>query len=109
MSANDEDFGFPGNREIIERALGRSTTQVLFLAPDDAPGNRSLVERGAELVRGIELVPAAERFWAAAPEPSAVAAASKDGIPADIAEAYMRAKTEVKAILADAVPALQQR
>jgi len=109
MSPSDEDLGFPGNREIIERALARSTTQVLFLAADDRSENRSLLERGTELVRGIELMPAAERFWAAAPAPSAVAAASKDGIPADIAEAYMRAKIEVKAILAEEVPALRQR
>jgi hypothetical protein len=109
MRPSDEDLGFPGNREIIERALAKSTTQVLFLAQDEGRGNRTLVERGAESVRGIELMPTSDRFWAAAPEPSAVAAASKDGIPADIAEAYMRAKTEVKAILADAVPALHQR
>ncbi len=104
MTRHDEDLGFPGNREIVERQLAVATTQVLYLAsdPTNRAGQRSLVERGAELVRGMEMVPAQERFWTAPPEPNAVAAARADGIPADIAEAYMLAKTEVKNILAEA-------
>lgn len=97
-----EDLGFPGNRELVERQLAKSTTQVLFLAPEAAAGHRTLAERGADLVSGVELMPADERFWTAEPSPAAAAVASKDGIPPDIAEAYLRAKTEVKAILAEA-------
>lgn len=105
MTQSDAEMGFPGNREMIERELRKATTQALYLAPDaEAAGHRSLLERGADAVRGMELMPAEERFWTAAPDPAIVAAASKDGIPPDIAEAYIRAKTEVKAILADAFP-----
>lgn len=100
-----EDLGFPGNRELVERQLARSTTQVLFLGAAEKAGHRTLAERGAELVRGVELMPAEERFWTASPSPAAVEVATKDGIPPDIAEAYLRAKTEVKAILAEAFPA----
>jgi hypothetical protein len=99
VTYHDEDLGFPGNRETIERELCKATTQVLFLAPEPGSGHQSLCERGADAVRGMELMPAAERFWTAEPTPAAVAAAAKDGIPADIADAYMRAKTEVKVIL----------
>jgi hypothetical protein len=100
---HDEDLGFPGNRELVERQLAVSTTQVLYLAPGGRPsGHRSLAERGAELVRGVELIPAQERFWTAPPAPDAVAAAEKDNVPADIAEAYMHAKAEVQHILAEA-------
>lgn len=98
------DQGFPGDREVLERELAKSTTQVLFLAPLGDAGSRSLLERGASLVRGVELVPSAERFWTAGPDPSIVEEASADGIPADIAEAYMRARSEVEAILAEAFP-----
>ena len=98
-----EDLGFPGNRELVEQQLASATTQVLYLAQETRPkGSRSLAERGAELVRGVELVPSAERFWTAPPAPAAVAAAEKDGIPADIAEAYLHAKAEVTNILAEA-------
>lgn len=100
----EEDLGFPGNRELVERQLAMATTQVLYLAPESASPHRSLAERGAALVRGVELIPAEERFWTAPPAPAAVAAASKDGIPPDIADAYLRAKTEVKNILAEAFP-----
>jgi hypothetical protein len=100
---NDEDLGFPGNRELVERQLAVSATQVLYLAAGGRrDGRQSLAERGAELVRGVELIPAEERFWTAPPAPDAVAAAEKDNIPADIAEAYMHAKAEVKNILAQA-------
>lgn len=104
MTRHDEDLGFPGNRELVERQLTVATTQVLYLAPETTSraGHRSLVERGADLVRGMEMVPAAERFWTAPPAPNAVAAARADGIPADIAEAYMQAKAEVTNILAEA-------
>jgi hypothetical protein len=108
MDAHDEDLGFPGNRELVERQLAKATTQMLFLAPD-APargtgasgGARSLAERGADAVRGVELLPAEERFHT---PPPVVVAASMDGVPPDIAEAYMRAKNEVKSILAEAFP-----
>ena len=99
-----EDLGFPGNRELLEQQLAKATTQVLFLAQDTKAGHRTLAERGAELVRGVEIMPAEERFWTAEPSPAALATAAKDGIPPDIAEAYIRAKTEVKAILAEAFP-----
>lgn len=106
MTRHEEDLGFPGNRELVERALAKSTTQVLFLAAEEGrAGHRTLAERGADLVRGVELMPAEERLWTASPSPAAVAVAKKDGIPADIAEAYLQAKTEVKAILAEAFPA----
>lgn len=96
-----EDLGFPGNREIVERQLSVATTQVLYLAAEPVSRHRSLAERGAELVRGIELVPAGERFWTAPPAP---AAASEDGIPVEIAEAYLNTKAEVKNLLAEAFP-----
>jgi hypothetical protein len=103
MTRHDEDLGFPGNRELVERQLAVSTTQVLYLAPEGRPNShRSLAERGAELVRGVELIPAGDRFWTAPPAPDAVAAAEKDNVPADIAEAYMHAQAEVKNILAEA-------
>lgn len=104
MTCHDEDLGFPGNREILERQLAAATTQVLYLDAEKSPGHRSLAERGAELVRGLELLPATERFWTAPPSPAAVAIAAKDGVPPDVAEAYLRAKAEVKSILADAFP-----
>jgi len=69
MTSHDEDLGFPGNREIVERQLAVATTQVLYLATEttNRAGHRSLVERGAELVCGMETVPAQERFWTAPP------------------------------------------
>lgn len=99
-----EDLGFPGNRELLERQLAKSATQVLFLAEDTPAGLHTLAERGAERVRGVEIVPAEERFWTPEPSPATLATAAKDGIPSDIADAYVRAKTEVKAILAEAFP-----
>ena len=99
-----EDLGFPGNRELLERQLAKATTQVLFLAQDTPPGHHSLAERAAEMIRGVEVMAAEERFWTAEPSPAAVESAAKDGIPPDIAEVYVRAKTEVKAILAEAFP-----
>ncbi|GAB1515620.1 hypothetical protein JCM33774_76630 [Actinophytocola sp. KF-1] len=99
-----EDLGFPGNRELLERQLAKATTQVLFLAQDTPAGSHSLAERAAEMIRGVEIMPAEERFWNAEPSPAVVATAAKDGIPPDIAEAYVQAKTEVKAILAEAFP-----
>jgi hypothetical protein len=93
----DEELGFPGNREIVEHALRVSTTQVLHLSPPQAgPRHRSLLERTAEAVRGVELLPPAS----ASTSTDAIAVARKDGISADLAEDYLRAKTEVKAILA---------
>ncbi len=99
-----EDLGFPGNRELLERQLAKATTQVLFLAEDTPPGHHSLAERAADMMRGVEIMPAEERFWTAEPSPAAAATAAKDGIPPDIADAYVHAKTEVKAILAEAFP-----
>jgi hypothetical protein len=99
-----EDLGFPGNRELLERQLAKGSTQVLFLAQDVPPGYHSLAERAAEMIRGVEIMAAEERFWTAEPSPVAVETAARDGIPPDIAEAYVRAKTEVKAILAEAFP-----
>jgi hypothetical protein len=95
----DEDLGYPGNRELVERQLAMATTQVLYLAPEPGSRHRSLVERGVELVRGVEIVPAAERFWTAPPAPEEV-----HGIPVDITEAYLHTKAEVKNILAEAFP-----
>lgn len=100
-----EDLGFPGNREMVEQQLGKSTTQVLYLAAEERAGHRSLAERAADLVRGVELVPAEERFWTMSPSPAAVAVAEKAGIPADIADAYLKAETDVKAALAEVYPA----
>lgn len=101
----DEDLGFPGNREVVEAALLTSVTQALYLSVSDHPSGQTLLERGSSAVRGMELIPADERFWSpeVAPELSVLAAASRDGVPPDIAEAYIRAKTEVKAILAEHV------
>lgn len=99
MTHHDEDLGYPGNRETLERELNKATTQVLFLAQEPGRGHQTLAERGADAVRGMELLPSEERFWTEEPSGAAVAAAAKDGIPADIAEAYLRAKTEVKVIL----------
>lgn len=101
----DEDLGFPGNREIVEAALLTSVTQALYLSSEQVADNQSLLERGSSAVRGMERIPAGERFWSPedAPELSVLEAASRDGVPSDIAEAYIRAKTEVKAILAEHV------
>lgn len=96
MRHHGDELGYPGEREILERALRTATTQVLRLAPDTGAAGRSLLERGADAVRGFDLLPVS-----ATGAPEIVAAASRDGIPPDIAEAYMRAKTEVKAILAE--------
>jgi len=101
MRDHGEELGYPGEREIVEHALRTATTQVLRLAPDTGPAGRSLLERGADAVRGYHLLPAIPAAARTAGDPDVVAAASKDGIPSDIAEAYMRAKTEVKAILAE--------
>ncbi len=102
----DEDLGFPGNREIVEAALFSSVTQALYLSTESASmrsTGQTLLERGSSTVRGMERIPADERFWSPedAPELSVLEAASRDGVPPDIAEAYIRAKTEVKAILAE--------
>lgn len=59
MTYRDEELGLPGNREIVERALRESTTQVLHLAAERDGRDRPLAERGADLVRGFERVPAA--------------------------------------------------
>lgn len=99
MGDHGDEFGYPGEREILERALRTATTQVLRLAPEPGPAGRPLLERGADAVRGFDLLPAVPQ--PATGDPEIVAAASKDGIPPDIAEAYIRAKTEVKAILAE--------
>ena len=125
MRDHGEELGYPGGREILERALHGATTQVLRLAPDTGPTGRSLLERGADALCGFDLVPAdayvpSDMYVPADPrvpvdmcvpadpcgqpaagDPEAVAAASRDGIPSDIAEAYIRAKTAVKAILAE--------
>lgn len=101
----DDDLGFPGNREIVEAVLSTSVTQALYLSLEPVAGNQSLLERGSSAVRGMERIPADERFWSpeVAPELSVLEAASRDGVPPDIAEAYIRAKTEVKAILAESI------
>jgi hypothetical protein len=93
-----EDLGFPGNRELLERQLAKAATQVLFLAHDARPGRHTLAERGAEMIRGVEVMPSEERFWAEDSPPA------DDVFTVDIAEAYAAAKTEVKTLLAEAFP-----
>jgi hypothetical protein len=90
MADRDEELGFPGNREIVERALRESTTQELHLAPETGPRNRTLAERAADVVRGFERRPAAAR-----PEPPAV----RD-VPVP-AEPYLAAPADLDAILAE--------
>jgi hypothetical protein len=138
MSHRDEELGLPGNREILEHALRASTTQVLRLAPETNPSHRSLAERGADLVRGFDRVPAdppGGPVPAAIPrdatardavprdslalDPVALDSAPRDpgsldagpidtgphdavdDLPPDLAEAYLRARSEVHAILAE--------
>ncbi|MGH3758272.1 hypothetical protein [Actinophytocola sp.] len=101
MTYSDEELGLPGNREVVECALHASTTQVLHLAPGTGSRHRTLAERGADAVRGFERVPAVSAGPIVVPDPPATVVAARDGIPADIAEAYLHAKTEVKAILAE--------
>ncbi len=93
MTPHDEELGFPGNREIVERALRTSTTQVLHLAPDTGPANRTLAERAADLLRGFECVPAlpAARERAADPVAVPVRATDVPETPADLAGAYLPA------------------
>lgn len=93
MTFRDEDCAFPGNREILERELSRSTEQVLRLAPRPPAGRRTLHELGRDMVLGVQFVKLAEDTEGRLSTP--------DGVPADIADAYARAKAEVKAILAD--------
>jgi len=110
MSFGDEELAFPGNREVIERELGKSTTQVVYLAPEPSVRHRTLHERGDEAIRGVEFVRrdedpatgglAGPPASAAAPNPAAAEIAARDGIAPDMAEDYARAKAEVKAILA---------
>jgi hypothetical protein len=124
MPHRDEELGLPGNREILEHALRASTTQVLRLAPGTGSSHRTLAERGADLVRGFDRIPADPPRAAipcAAPardaipldavpldavplgagQPDAVPLDIEDDLPPDIAEAYLRARTEVHAILAE--------
>jgi hypothetical protein len=98
MTLHDEELGFPGNREIVERALQAATTQVLHLAPDTGPANRTLAERGADLVRGFERVPAiaAEGERSGGPVVLPVPATSSD-----LAGDHLRARAEVTAMLAE--------
>ncbi|HEY7592867.1 MAG TPA: hypothetical protein VH969_06900 [Actinophytocola sp.] len=98
MTHHDEELGFPGNREIVERALRESTTQELHLAAETGPRNRTLAERAADVVRGFERRPADAR-----PEPPAVRDFS---VPAESyatapAQPYLAAPPELDAILAE--------
>ena len=43
--------------EELEQALCRSTTQVLHLAGETGPRDRTLAERAADLVRGFDSLP----------------------------------------------------
>jgi hypothetical protein len=111
MSPHDEELGLPGNREIVERALRTATTQVLHLAPDTGPANRTLAERAADLVRGFECVPALRPVPARSDGPVVVPVATPAAIPeppVDIAGAYLRARTEVTAALAEQLGTVDQ-
>jgi hypothetical protein len=91
MTPHDEELGFPGNREIVERALRTSTTQVLHLARDTGPANRTLAERAADLVRGFECVPALPAAGERSADPVPVRATDVPESPADLAGAYLPA------------------
>lgn len=110
MSFRDEELAFPGNREVIERELGKSTTQVAYLVPVPSAGHRTLHELGVDAIRGVEFVRREEdpatggldgQPASAAVPSNAEAIAAKDGVAPDMAEAYAKAKAEVKAILAN--------
>lgn len=110
MTFRDEELAFPGNREVIERELGKSTTQVVYLAPVGSTSCRTLHELGVDALRGVEFVRREEdpatggldgQPASAAVPSNAAAIAAKDGIAPDMAEAYAKAKAEVKAILAN--------
>jgi hypothetical protein len=112
MTFRDDEIAFPGNREMIERELCRSVAQVLHLVPDRAVGHRSLQEVGVDIVLSAAFVRArrdAPQAFAAdladACTPGAPARVSTpDGVAADIADDYARAKAEVKAILRRGAP-----
>jgi hypothetical protein len=97
MTQRDEELGLPGNREVLERALRESTTQVLHLAPETGPRNRTLAERGADLVRGFERVPADARP-ARHDEPEIPVPAPEE---IHAAEEQLTAVSELAAILAE--------
>lgn len=88
MAHRDEELGFPGNREIVERALRESTTQELHLAPETGPRNRTLVERAADRVRGFERRPADAPSGAVheTPAPAEPYVAAPAGLDAILAE-----------------------
>lgn len=98
MTQWDEELGLPGNREIVEHALGRSTTQVLHLAVETGRRNRTLAERAADLVRGFECGPALPDRAATDVEPAVPARAA---VLPDIAEELLHTENEVTALLAD--------
>ncbi len=109
MTYRDEDLGFPGNREIVERALRESTTQVLHLAPETGSRHRTLAERGADAVRGFERVPATQPARPADHDvPAIPVPAADDAVTPEVAEAYLRARSEVKAILAEGLDVVVQ-
>jgi hypothetical protein len=99
MTQWDEELGLPGNREIVEHALSRSTTQVLHLAEETGPRNRTLAERAADLVRGFECGPA-ELAARAEPEPPVVTGRARPpGLP-DLADELLHAGAATTALLA---------
>ncbi|HEV7647113.1 MAG TPA: hypothetical protein VGP26_03030 [Actinophytocola sp.] len=120
MTQWDEELGLPGNREIVEHALCRSTTQALHLAEETGSRNRTLAERAADLVRGFECGPAApparpEPELPAVPPPAGrvrgpdtVPHAVPHAVPPGIAEELLHAGTGVNAVLAGGLEALAQ-
>jgi hypothetical protein len=112
MTLRDDEIAFAGNRELIERELARSVAQVLHLMPGPAAGHRPLQEIGVDIVlsvaflraaRGAEPMFAADLAGACDPG-SPPRHPTPDGVPEDIAADYLRAKTELQAILRRDIP-----
>jgi len=102
MTQWDEELGLPGNREIVEHALSRSTTQALHLAEETGQANRTLAERAADLVRGFECGPAVP---AEADHAEPAVQAPQDDMLSDLADSLLRAETGVNVLCAGGVGA----
>lgn len=112
VTLRDDEIAFAGNRELIERELARSVAQVLHLMPGRAAAHRPLQEIGVDIVlsvaflraaRGTESTFAADLAGACAPH-SPPHHPAPVGVPEDIAADYLRAKTELQAILRRDLP-----
>jgi hypothetical protein len=107
MTFRDDEIAFPGNREMIERELGKSVAQVLTLVPGRLLRHLSLQEVGVDMVLSVAFLRASRESAATFAADIADACSdgpttrrrTPDGVAEDIAADYVRAKAEVNAIL----------